>query len=172
MHKKYGKMASMMRIWLSVWVISDLMVFEMNATQNSTHEINSNNNNVREITVSSIVNDESPEIDLPGIILNLYDPDDHHDSKEKNEHTNNSSEQTEPTKQPFMQFELEHPDKNKRRVHDHSYVTTTPASSIAANCTRTTKKPLIPAATAKPSIKHKKDSQQKIIIRCDLWLLK
>lgn len=160
-----------MRFLVLVWVISDIMIFKMNATQNSSQELSHNSNNVSETKISSD-SDESPEADHPGIILNLYHPDDQStndsNAKHQNEHTTNSNKETKPTKPPFMQIALKHPDIIKKSRNDSYITTTTPATTTlhsVGNSTETTKKSLIPAATVKPSIKHEKETQQKIIIR-------
>jgi hypothetical protein len=157
-------MATMMRMWLLVWVISDMMMFKMSATLNSSQEINSNSNNMSEITTeTSKVKDEDPDISDLDAILNILHPGEPSasDSDMKEEHKNKSSEQTEPTKQPNTQLTLENPD-NVTEVHNERYISTTTPPSTTSNSTTET---LIPAATVKSSIKHKKDSQQKIIIR-------
>lgn len=169
-------MASTMPIWLLIWVISDIMIFKMNAIQNSSQEINNTDNSGIE-TNSSFVDDESDEL---GIILNLFDPDDpstneesdsdsDSESKDQTEHTIHPNEQIKPTKPPFMQFQLKHPDKMKKGHNDSDITTTTPAtttiSNSTGNSTITTK--LIPPATIKSRIQHnnRKETQQKIIIR-------
>lgn len=153
----------------------------MNATQNSTHEINMNNNNVSEVTtVSSNADDDENLQDDLGVILSILNPTEapteapKNDSDVNGEHTNKSSVLTEPTKQPLTQLALDHPDNVKKDSNESYISTTTPVittttlatttSNSTGNSTETTKN-LIPAATVKPSIKHKKDSQQKIIIR-------
>lgn len=173
-----------MRIWLLVWVISDMMIFKMNAIQNGK-EIN---NNQSQITTNASFADDGDGDDAdenPDIIVNLYDPDDRptNDSKSNDEQKNKSNEQTEP---PFMQLVIKNPDKIGKG-HKHNYTTTTPASTTSENefdsfnstenpmeiekmslidsNVTTPAPPLIPVASVKPSIKHNKDTQQKIIIR-------
>lgn len=145
-----------------------MMMFKMYATQNSSQEIDSKSNNVSEPTTnSSNVKNEDPDISDLDAILNILHPGEasKNDSDLKAEHTNKSSEHTEPTKQPHTQSSLDNPN-DMEKVHNESNITTTTPVATASNSTEnSTKESLIPAATVKPSIKHKKDSQQKIIIR-------
>lgn len=181
-------MASTLRVWLLVWVISDMMIFKMNAAQNSTQEINDNHNaNGIEIKVNALIaHDKSEKMDKPEIIVELHNPNikekqtvletivlqNNSDSNE--DHTNNSNEQTLPTIPPLVELALDNPDKiEKDDDHDDdSHNTTTlatPASTTTSNgtgnSTETAKKSLIPEAKVQSSIKHKSDTQQKIIIR-------
>lgn len=168
-------MANTMRIWLLVWVISDTMIFKMNAIQNSKEV---NNKNTVNTSFAHDDDDKNPQTENHSIVLNLPKPDDRstNNSKLNDEQENKSGEQTE---QPFMQLVIDSLDK----IHTDrqgSNTTTIPSnttsdsienpikiekkSSTESNVT-TPAPPLIPIASVKPSIKHNKDTQQKIIIR-------
>lgn len=169
-------MANTMRIWLLVWVISDTMIFKMNAIQNSKEV---NNKNTVNTSFAHDNDDKNPQTENHSIVLNLPKPDDRstNNSKLNDEQENKSGEQTE---QPFIQLVIDSLDK----IHTDrqgSNTTTIPSNSTTSdsieNPIKIEKKsstesnvttpapPLIPIASVKPSIKHNKDTQQKIIIR-------
>lgn len=116
----------MMRFWLLVWVISDIMIFKMNATQNSI-EITTKNNKSDITTNVSFANDnkERTQIENPSIVLNLPDTNDSTSKDDKND-------TTEPTKLPFIQVvinSLDQIQKDREENHTTSTTSTTTTSS-------------------------------------------
>ena len=143
-------MLSMIRIWLLIWVISDMMVFKMHAIQNNKEV---NHNESRTTTTAPIDDDddddENFDNDHAGIILNLYKPYDN-STNENDKRQNDSSKQTET---PFMQLVIKNPDKTDKS-HQRSQSTTKLNNSAKSV-----------SASVESSIKHKTETQQKIIIR-------
>lgn len=147
-------MAKMIRTWLLIMVISDVMIFKMNAIQNSNDSRTIVEDNGVQQMVTSTIDSQN---DALGIVLNSNNSSD----QPKNDSNSNDKH----TELKFKKFLMKNSDKNES---DHANITseTSTESPVELEKNSTTEAaPLIPEATVKPNIKHPVETQQKIIIR-------
>lgn len=140
-------MASIVRVWLLLWMISDLMVFKTNAVENN--EKVGDNHSVQENTTSQ----------TDGIVLNLIHPNDrNHSSDVTNSTDGNETESKKEQNGNYSTTTTKTPSDSIDKPLDTETTSPAPPSN-------TTDAPLIPTATVEPTIQHKLQTQSKIIIR-------
>lgn len=173
-----------MRVWLLLWVISDMMIFQMNAVPNDEKVSNNHNRTIADetatTTTASVNNKDNSDIGPKGFILKLHNPNDTDNVSSTDVKKNKSEDHQEP----IIHVILKNREKDEKD-QQHSLSTTTPTTMAPSNSTekpmeiknisltqsnKTAAASLIPPASVNSSIEQKAESQQKIIIRYALQI--